>query len=85
VKVFVYGTLKSGYNNNRILTDGKATLVEENRIIDGYKLYDFGFPVARVSEGDRIKGEVWELREGDENTLRRLDGLEGHPQLVHQD
>ncbi len=77
--VAVYGTLKQGYGNNRILQGGNASLLSEG-IVRGFKLYDSGFPVAAHSEGDCIRVEVWDIGDDEESivTLNRLDGLEGH-------
>lgn len=75
--VVVYGTLKRGYGNNRLL---KAVFLSEC-IVDGFKLYNSGFPVAAVSAGESIKGEVWDIGDHVEGvgkqTLYNLDRLEG--------
>jgi gamma-glutamylcyclotransferase (GGCT)/AIG2-like uncharacterized protein YtfP len=75
--IIVYGTLKKGENNNRILETGKARLVGPCEV-RGYKLYWSGFPVAAPSAEDVITGEVWDIS-GDHSamTLNRLDSLEG--------
>lgn len=75
--VAVYGTLKQGYGNNRILQGGNASLLSEG-IVRGFKLYDSGFPVAAHSENDSIKVEVWDVFDDSMRTLDRLDSLEGH-------
>lgn len=83
-KVFVYGTLKSGYGNNLLLENSK--LIEAEAYIVDWRLYSLwgnAFPVA-VPTMERktnelthlIKGEVWEI---DSMTSRRLDRLEGYP------
>lgn len=75
--VFVYGTLKKGYGNNRILQNSvfKGCFYTEPR----FSLYpvspDGGFPVACRGKS-HIVGEVYEI---DLITLQRLDYLEGHP------
>ena len=71
-RVFVYGTLKKGHGNNRLLAD--STLLG-NGVLSDHKLYDSGFPVSAVSDGDEVLGEVWEC---DDYALRRLDALEGY-------
>lgn len=78
MKLFCFGTLKSGYGNNRLLQGhellGSATL-------HGYKMYYSGgrgsFPVIVPSEGDAVKGELWDIGD-DKNTLQNLDYLEGY-------
>ena len=72
--VIVYGTLKSGKSNNHVL-DG-ATFIGDCLVRD-HKLYNSGFPVACPSKGDTLVGEVWQI-DTEKDTLRRLDGLEGH-------
>lgn len=77
MKVIVYGTLKTGYGNNRLLSTSKFI---GRRVVAGYRLYNSGFPVARASEQtDTIIGEVWEL--DSPNTLRNLDALEGEGRM----
>ena len=71
--VFVYGTLKRGYGNNRLLT--RSTFVSEG-VVRNHRLYNSGFPVATPSEGDSITGEVWDIGDS-KDTLENLDSLEG--------
>ena len=57
---FVYGTLKRGYNNNKLLKDSKylGTAVSEEK----YLLLDCGFPMAVLNEaGLPVLGEVFEV------------------------
>lgn len=72
MKAFVYGTLKSGYGNNRLLSG--HTLVGMGTVV-GYKLYNSGFPVAAPSLGHSIAGELWDIGD-DKATLSSLDRLE---------
>lgn len=77
--VFVYGTLKSGYGNNRSLLSN-ATLVGDATTTDGcYGLYAISdsdaFPIMTEGEGD-VRGEVWFVTDEE---LEDLDRLEGHP------
>lgn len=89
MKVFVYGTLKEGYGNNRILQDGNAVKIGQD-FVKGYVLYDSGFPVAyKVGTDDYIVGEVWDIGCTDEDligyvTLQRLDWLEGEGSMYHR-
>ena len=88
--VFVYGTLMSGYGNNRLLDRHEATFVGEDKTEDVFVLGDVGFPYAVTKEGletsgydfdeDLLKpiiGEVWEIPNDD--CLSSLDRLEGVP------
>lgn len=73
--VFVYGTLMSGFGNNRLLKNSNleyyATTEEE------YKLVANSIPYLLEDEGSTyVRGEVYRVNE---NTLRNLDSLEGHP------
>ncbi len=77
--VFVYGTLKRGGRNHRLLAGqefrGEATTLPD------YRLYDNGsYPclVEDLINGVAVQGEVWRV---DEGTLARLDECEGVPQL----
>lgn len=73
---FVYGTLKSGFGNNRLLTTsrfvGHATSVHSS-----YKMSCVGFPYLFKSGHNLVRGEVYEVT--DEVAKRRIDGLEGYP------
>lgn len=78
MKVFVYGTLLSGFGNNRLLVDSKYLGQE---IIEGFEMYSLGgFPAITPGKG-RILGEVYEV---DEKTMTRLDGLEGYPNFYNR-
>jgi gamma-glutamylaminecyclotransferase len=73
--IFVYGTLKRGYGNHRIMEQGNAMFLRE----DAAPGIVYGpFPYARPSDNpeDWIKGELYEV---DDRLLARLDRLEGHP------
>lgn len=80
MKLMVYGTLKRGYWNNRLLAN--ATFLGESVTKGKYVLYDCGFPMAVVPPEETehpalpIIGEVFEV---DDITLRDCDRLEGHP------
>lgn len=75
MNVFVYGTLKAGYGNHRLL-EGKTMLgigVTDIR----YNMISGGFPVVMAADnGLLVKGEVYDIT-GDLATLDNLDRLEG--------
>jgi gamma-glutamylcyclotransferase (GGCT)/AIG2-like uncharacterized protein YtfP len=71
-RVFVYGTLKSGFPNHYLLEGceffGRAVTVPT------YKMIENGFPVIIPDpDGRRLAGEIYVV---DDETLARLDRLE---------
>lgn len=88
MQIAVYGTLKRGYGNNRILTEGTGVFIEE-RILPGFKLYNAGFPVAMDDNDSSILVEIWDIGDPTTNddafrTLSRLDRLEGEGSMYHR-
>ncbi len=72
-KVFVYGTLRKGWGNHRLLRHlNGVPAVTENH----YSLYARRIPFVHKNPVSPIVGEVYEV---DERTLESLDRLEGHP------
>lgn len=79
-KVFVYGTLKRGYGNHRLIAEGKGEFVGLDAA-PGALYGGHGFPFVKPVKqrrGNWVGGEVWAV---DDATLARLDGLEGHPRF----
>lgn len=73
INFFVYGTLKQGYGNHRLLAN--ATYLGDGTV-HGMQLYHGpGFPYAFTGDG-KVKGEVYAVRPCD---IGRLDALEGYP------
>ena len=76
--VFVYGSLKRGYWNNRLLEG--ALFVGEAHTTKKYSLVDGGVPMAVPDEeGLPVMGEVYEIDVS--LHLGPLDRLEGHPRF----
>lgn len=72
-QVFVYGTLKHGYRNHRVLSDSRFICDAES--CESLALFDAGAFPAITHGGDlNVQGELYEC---DEDTVRRLDRLEG--------
>jgi gamma-glutamylcyclotransferase (GGCT)/AIG2-like uncharacterized protein YtfP len=71
--VFVYGTLKKGIHNHRLLTHAK--FIGYAITDQGYRLVAGGFPIVLEGGNFAVKGEVYEV---DDATLERLDQLEGY-------
>jgi len=78
--VFVYGSLKAGFHNNRYLADAK--LLGKSISPPRFALLDLGaFPAA--IRGDHIlTGEIYEV---DAKTMRNLDRLEGNGYLYQRE
>lgn len=75
---FVYGTLKRGYGNNRILQQSStAEFIEEAVTEPKFNLYHLGgFPGVTENGETAVHGEIWAV--SDQETKRRLDMLEGY-------
>jgi len=73
--VFVYGTLKEGYGNSRIIEDLKCSTMLG--WVKG-SLFDLGpYPAYKMFGDNTIYGEIHELSNPKE-ALKRLDRLEGY-------
>lgn len=82
--VFVYGTLKRGHHNHRIL--GPTPNFVGNAITNTkYKMLDAGFPVlldiTAGETGHFVEGEVYDV---DAITAKRLDQLEGKGRMYNR-
>ena len=80
-RLFVYGTLKRGYNRADCLK-GQVFLGPAETVA-GYKLYDNGsYPAMILSKcSSGVRGELWEV---DESCLASLDQIEGVPMLYQR-
>lgn len=85
IKVFVYGTLKTGEPNHHVMseTDGeysfisKATTQDKFPLVVGTK-YNIPFLLDQAGQGNNIEGELYEVCE---KKLEVLDELEAYPTL----
>lgn len=73
-KVAVYGTLRAGFGNHRLLEG--STFLGEGNTIDGFTMRARGIPYVSKNGDTNIKVEVYSV---DDVTLEDLDSLEGHP------
>ncbi len=74
-KVAVYGSLKKGRGNHHILHN--AEYLGEIKIEPKFTLVSLGgFPGLVPNGTQEVKGELYKV---DDETMRRLDWLEGHP------
>lgn len=81
MKVFVYGTLKQGHGNHRVL--GDSPLLTTAKTSANYTMFNTGGFPAVIPEGTTtIQGEVYEV---DETTFPRLDRLEGYPRMYDRE
>ena len=75
-KVFVYGTLKSGFSANKRYLN-PDDLLGEYKTADAFTMVGMGGYPGVIMEGNTtIIGEVYEV---DDDTLSHLDDYEGHP------
>jgi gamma-glutamylcyclotransferase (GGCT)/AIG2-like uncharacterized protein YtfP len=78
--IFVYGTLKQGYWNNRLVAGSE--LVATGRTYKMFQMNDVGFPLifepvkGMTKMMGQVKGEVYDVSD---EVLAMLDRLEGHP------
>lgn len=80
-KVFVYGTLRAGEANARLLVGAKLDRLARTEA--AFDLADMGPYPAMVRGGSTaVRGEVYVV---DEATLRALDRLEGHPRFYRRE
>lgn len=73
MKLFVYGTLKQGFNNHYIIEN--APMIAKNTSIEGDMFSLGGFPGVVPGRGI-VWGEIYDITE---DQLKRTDRLEGHP------
>ena len=76
IRLAVYGTLRQGFGNNGYLRNSE--FVGQGKTTEKYAMYASGIPfVTKKNAHTNIVVEVFEVN--DENTLRHVDSLEGHP------
>ena len=80
MQVAVYGSLKHGHGNNRLLSEsefkGRGVTLPE------YTMYSMGgFPCITEGGDTPIHIEVYEV---DDRTFERLDFLEGYPRFYNR-
>lgn len=79
-KVFVYGTLKKGFHNHRVIEKTLIKKISEAKL-EGYVMHYVnhgGYPVIMPQEGSVVYGELIEFKkESFREQLESLDFLEG--------
>jgi len=79
--LFVYGTLRRGQGNHRLLDSSK--FIGNAKTKFRYALYGSGVPfLSRSRAISQVIGEVYSV---DDTTLKRLDQLEGHPDVYKRE
>lgn len=83
--VAVYGTLKRGQGNHRLIdygiANGIAEFVTATTTVDPYLMWEGGFPMVEMGTEEKtgavnVHVEVYRV---DDEILDHLDALEGHP------
>jgi gamma-glutamylaminecyclotransferase len=77
--LFVYGTLKRGFGNHRVMLDAGGEFVCEGKTAERLPLIHRGLPylLDQPGRGHQVEGEVF--RVGTAAGWHRIDRLEGHP------
>lgn len=82
--IFVYGTLKKGFENHHFLDGakfiGNATTKEKYPMVNVVKAYPY--MINQKGKGKIIKGEAYQI---DDKILSHLDMLEGYPEHYDRD
>lgn len=72
----VYGTLKQGHGNNRLLQAPGVEFVGKVETEPKYTLFDGGFPVVERGGNTSIKGELFKVTNPE--VVSRVNALEGY-------
>jgi gamma-glutamylcyclotransferase (GGCT)/AIG2-like uncharacterized protein YtfP len=78
-RVFVYGTLKRGIHNHRLLE--KSQFIGEAFTVEKFRMYNVGFPIIHESDHPDAKSVFGEVYDVDDETLARLDSLEAEGKM----
>lgn len=81
MRMFVYGTLLEGFSNHFLLSNCKKIGAAKTISKFGLFISDYPMVTSKISESNII-GEVYEV--GDEQSLKDLDELEGHPDWYYR-
>ena len=85
IKVFVYGTLKSGGEIRGLhqFVGGAVIVGKAYTTYPDYSMIDLGaFPGVLKGGRHKIQGEVWEV---DQDTFEDLDAMEGYPEFYNRE
>ncbi len=79
IYVSVYGTLRPGFGNNILLSD--SIHLGTGHTVNKYTLRASGIPFVSKEPLHNVVVDVYKV---DEDTLKNLDRLEGHPEWYHR-
>ena len=85
--VFVYGTLKSGHGNHRLLADKRVNYLGRKSLVGPYRMIDLGaFPgVVEIANNSQLSNTIHgELYSVPDDVFMSLDMLEGHPDFYER-
>lgn len=82
--VFVYGTLKRGLGNYRVMMEAGGEFICEGVTATRFPLVEQGLPflLDRPGHGHQVQGEIFRVETP--AGWRRLDCLEGHPNFYRR-
>lgn len=82
--VFVYGTLKRGHGNHRVMQRSGGEFVGASMTMECFPLVVDGLPylLDRSGSGHRVIGEIYRISDAD--GWLHLDRLEGHPRFYRR-
>lgn len=81
INIAVYGTLRKGYGNHRVL--GNSKFIGSGRTVDKYKLTANGIPFVNKNEPvSNVKVEVYSVTP---EQLPTVDALEGYDPKRHEE
>ena len=83
--LFVYGSLKKGFDNHKLLDDKYAKRIGEASTVDKFAMYEdnFGnYPYLIKEPINQIRGELYEIEK--KELLDKIDEFEGAPEYYQR-
>lgn len=81
-KLFVYGTLKRGYELHRVISGQIDSQFLGEKTIDDYTLYDIGCPIAIKEKGSQVNGEIWLVNKRVYKRIRNIELGAGYKEIM---
>ncbi len=83
IRIFIYGTLKSGEVNHRVLEHANAVYIQVGKTtLKIFSMVQGMYPELYKNGDEHVTGEVWSVPE---DSIYILDAFEGHPVLYKRD